>query len=362
MKILGIESSCDETAASVVEDGRRVLSNIVNSQIDLHAQYGGVIPEIAARSHIEVIVPVINQALEVAKTDWSEIDAIAVANAPGLVGSLLIGNLSARTLAVIKNKPLYGVHHILAHFYANFLETDNTSTTAPLTEADFPVLSLTVSGGHTQLMLFQTPTQFKLLGRTQDDAVGEAFDKVAKIVGLGYPGGPKIQQSAINGDARRFKFTKPRLANPYDFSFSGVKTAVLRQAQQLVGQDFSFPSFKIAPLLSEQDKFDLVASFQATVVEILTDKTQLAYQQYQPRTVTISGGVSANQALRTAFEATFPRVVVPDFNYCTDNGAMVASAGYFWSQTHPADDPLTLSIYPNLSVDKLNHSPMDKTR
>ncbi len=362
MKILGIESSCDETAASVVEDGRRVLSNIVNSQIDLHAQYGGVIPEIAARSHIEVIVPVINQALEVAKTDWSAIDAIAVANAPGLVGSLLIGNLSARTLAVIKNKPVYGVHHILAHFYANFLETDASSTTSPLTEADFPVLSLTVSGGHTQLMLFQTPTQFELLGRTQDDAVGEAFDKVAKIVGLGYPGGPKIQQSAINGDAQRFKLTKPRLTNPYDFSFSGVKTAVLRQAQQLVGQDFSFPSFEIAPLLSEQDKVDLVASFQATVVEILTDKTKLAYQQYQPRTVTISGGVSANQALRTAFEATFPRVVVPDLKYCTDNGAMVASAGYFWSQTHLADDPLTLSIYPNLSVDKLNHFPMDKTR
>lgn len=353
MKILGIESSCDETSASVVEDGRRVLSNVINSQIDLHAQYGGVIPEIAARSHIEVIGPVINQALAEAGVGWDEINAIAVANAPGLVGSLLIGNLAARTLAVIKNKPIYGVHHILAHFYANFLEKDNQQGSDALTEADFPVLSLTVSGGHTQLMLFQSPTEFHLLGRTQDDAVGEAFDKVAKIIGLGYPGGPKIQQASTQGDARRFKFTHPRLANPYDFSFSGVKTAVLRQAQQLIGKDFSFPSFEIAPLLSEQDKYDLAASFQATAVEILTEKTQLAYRQYQPRAVTISGGVSANQALRTAFEEAFPRVIVPDFSYCTDNAAMVATAGYFWAQTHSADDPFTLSIYPNLSVDKL---------
>lgn len=364
MKILGIESSCDETAAAVVEDGRLVLSNVIHSQIDLHAQYGGVIPEIAARSHIEVVNSVINQALAEANLTWSEIDAIAVANAPGLVGSLLIGNLAARTLAVVKQKPLYGVHHILAHFYANFLESskaagdradvaNNSPSPSALTEADFPVLSLTVSGGHTQLMLFHSPTEFELLGRTQDDAVGEAFDKVAKIIGLGYPGGPKIQQAALRGDAQRFKFTHPRLNNPYDFSFSGVKTAVLRQAQQLIGKDFSFPSFEIAPLLSEQDKNDLAASFQATAVEILTEKTQAAYRQYQPRAVTISGGVSANQALRQAFEAAFSRVVVPDFSYCTDNAAMVAAAGYFWSQTHPADDPLSLSIYPNLSVDKL---------
>lgn len=353
MKILGIESSCDETAAAVVEDGRRVLSNVVNSQIDLHAQYGGVIPEIAARSHIEVIGPVIKQALTEAGVTWAEIDAIAVANAPGLVGSLLIGNLAARTLAVVKQKPIYGVHHILAHFYANFLYQTESEATGRLTEADFPVLSLTVSGGHTQLMLFRSPTDFELLGRTQDDAVGEAFDKVAKIIGLGYPGGPKIQQAAQQGDAQRFKFTKPRLANPYDFSFSGVKTAVLRQAQQLIGQDFSFPSFEIAPLLTEQDKYDLAASFQATAVEILTGKTRLAFEQYQPRAVTISGGVAANQVLRAAFETTFPRVIVPDFCYCTDNAAMVAAAGYFWSQTHPINDPLNLSIYPNLSVDKL---------
>lgn len=364
MKILGIESSCDETAAAVVADGRRVLSNVVHSQIDLHAQYGGVIPEIAARSHIEVVGPVVNQALEQAGVNWSEIDAIAVANAPGLVGSLLIGNLAARTLAVVKHKPLYGVHHILAHFYANFLKKNDvaggqadlasaSADSSALTEADFPVLSLTVSGGHTQLMLFRSPTEFELLGRTQDDAVGEAFDKVAKIIGLGYPGGPKIQQAANKGDAKRFKFTHPRLHNPYDFSFSGVKTAVLRQAQQLIGKDCSFPSFEIAPLLSDQDKNDLAASFQATAVAILTEKTAAAYRQYQPRAVTISGGVSANQALRAAFEAAFPRVVVPDFSYCTDNAAMVAAAGYFWSQTHPADDPLTLSIYPNLSVDKL---------
>ncbi len=344
MKILGIESSCDETAAAVVEDGRRVLSNVVNSQIDLHAQYGGVIPEVAARSHLEVINPVINQALVDANVNWDEIDAIAVANAPGLVGSLLVGNLAARTLALIKNKPLYGVHHILAHFYANFLGVD---------EVEFPALCLIVSGGHTQLMLFSSPTDFRLLGRTQDDAVGEAFDKVAKIIGLGYPGGPKIQATAQFGDAQRFKFTKPRLNNPYDFSFSGVKTAVLRQAQELIGKDHSFPSFEIAPLLSGQDKLDLAASFQATAVEILSEKTTLAYQEFQPKSVMIAGGVSANQALRASFEASFPRVIVPAFEYCTDNAAMVASAGYFWSQTHPADDPLNLSVYPTFSVDKL---------
>lgn len=344
MKILGIESSCDETAAAVVEDGRQVLSNVVNSQIKLHAEYGGVIPEIAARSHLEVINPVINQALAEAQLTWADIDAIAVANAPGLVGSLLIGNLAARTLAIIHNKPLYGVHHILAHFYANFLSA---------AEIEFPVLSLTVSGGHTQLMLFSTAHNFQLLGQTQDDAVGEAFDKVAKIIGLGYPGGPKIQQASQFGDPQRFRFTKPKLNNPYDFSFSGLKTAVLRQAQQLIGKDFTFPSFEIAPLLSQQDKFDLAASFQATAVEILTAKTQLAYQTHQPKTVVIAGGVAANTALRAAFEASFPHVIVPDFCYCTDNAAMVASVGFFWSQQHPADDPYSLKIHPNFSLQAL---------
>ncbi|MDO4870566.1 MAG: tRNA (adenosine(37)-N6)-threonylcarbamoyltransferase complex transferase subunit TsaD [Candidatus Saccharibacteria bacterium] len=344
MRILGIESSCDETAAAVVENGRRVLSNVVNTQIDIHAEYGGVIPEIAARSHIEVINPVINQALREARLTWDDIDAIAVTNAPGLVGSLLIGNLAARTLAVVKQKPIYGIHHILAHFYANFLSHD---------QIEFPVVSLTASGGHTQLMLFESPTQFRLLGQTQDDAVGEAFDKVAKIVGLGYPGGPKIQVAAVHGDPRRFKFTHPRLTNPYDFSFSGVKTAVLRQAQELIGKDYSFPSFEIAALLSEQDKLDLVASFQQTVVEILTEKTVAAFQQFSPRTVALAGGVSANTVLRTSFEQSFPTVITPEFQYCTDNAAMVASAGYFWSQTHQPNDPFKLSIHPNLSVEKI---------
>lgn len=345
MKILGIESSCDETAAAVVEDGQTVLSNVVNSQIDLHAEYGGVIPEIAARSHIEVVNPVINQALREAGLSWQEIDAIAVTNAPGLVGSLLIGNLAARTLAMIKQKSIYAVHHILAHFYANFLSHQ---------QIKFPVVSLTASGGHTQLMLFESPTQFRLLGQTQDDAVGEAFDKVAKIVGLGYPGGPKIQAAAVKGDPYRFKFTHPRLANPYDFSFSGVKTAVLRQAQELIGKDYSFPSFEITPLLSEQDRLDLVASFQQTVVDILTEKTALAYQQFTPQTIALAGGVSANTALRASFEQTFPVVIAPDFQYCTDNAAMVASAGYFWAQTHKPDDPFELSIYPSLNIEKLS--------
>ena len=236
MIILGIESSCDETAASIVADGTTVLSNVVNSQIEIHSKYGGVIPEVAARSHLEVINPVIDQALEEANLTWDDIDAIAVTYAPGLIGSLLIGSLAARTLAVTKDKPLYGVHHILAHFYANFLDK---------AEPEFPCLALIVSGGHTQLVLFESHTNFKLLGKTQDDAVGEAFDKVAKVIGLPYPGGPSIAMTALHGNPNRFKFPKPKTDNPLDFSYSGLKTAVLRQAQKQIGKDFTFPSFEI---------------------------------------------------------------------------------------------------------------------
>ena len=204
MKILGIESSCDETAAAVVEDGRRTLSNVVHTQIDTHKLYGGVVPEIAARSHIEVVNPVINQALTDAKVSWNEIDAIAVTYAPGLVGSLLIGTLAARTLAVLHNKPLYPIHHVEAHVYANFL-----GEKAP----EFPMLALIVSGGHSQLVLFRDHGDYELLGRSVDDAVGEAFDKVAKIIGLPYPGGPSIANAALSGDAHAYTFPKAKLTD-----------------------------------------------------------------------------------------------------------------------------------------------------
>ncbi len=342
MNILGIETSCDETAAAIVVDGTTVLANVVNSQIDLHTKYGGVIPEIAARSHLEVINPVIDQALAQAKLTWDDIDAIAVTYAPGLVGSLLIGSLAARTLAIIKNKPLIPVHHILSHFYANFL------TATPPT---FPCLALTVSGGHSQLVLFKNHAQFQLLGQTLDDAVGEAFDKVAKIIGLPYPGGPAIEQAAKLGDSERFKFTKPRLDNPYDFSFSGLKTAVLRQAQQLIGKDHNFPSFEIAPLLSKQDQLDLAASFQQTAAEILVQAITKAQAEYQPASIALAGGVSANQFLCEKInQACNLSLIHPPIEFCTDNAAMVASAAYFLNKP---TDPYQLQISPNLSIEDL---------
>ncbi len=334
MKILGIESSCDETAAAIVEDGQKVLSSVVNSQIKIHAQYGGVVPEVAARSHIEAINPVINQALTEANLSWDEIDAIAVTNGPGLSGSLLIGTLAARTLAILKNKPFYPVDHILSHFYGNFLSND---------QIKFPVLSLTVSGGHSQLVLFDDPYTSQALGSTTDDAVGEAFDKVAKVIGLGYPGGPEIEKAAKLGQIK-FKFTKPKTKNQFDFSFSGLKTAVLRQAQAQIGQNHTFPSFKIADKLTKQDQLDLAASFQKTAIDILTNKTKLAYDEYQPKTVALAGGVSANKALRVSFEQNFDKVIMPDFQFCTDNAAMVAAHAYFWSKNHQPADPYDSDI------------------
>lgn len=345
MKILGIESSCDETAAAVVENGQTVLSNVVNSQIDLHAQYGGVIPEVAARSHLEVINPVINQALTDANQAWLDIDAIAVTYAPGLIGSLLIGSLAARTLAIMKKKPLIAVHHILAHFYATFLVDPPPR---------FPCLALIISGGHTQLVLFCDHGDFKLIGQTQDDAVGEAFDKVAKIVGLPYPGGPAISQAAMSGDRNRFQFPHPQTAKPYDFSYSGLKTAVLRTAQEVVGKDYTFPSFEIAPLLSSQDQADLAASFESTAVEVLVEKTKLAAQEFQPASITVSGGVAANAHLRERLTTEFGnRVTIPPLAYCTDNAAMIAGAGYFINQYQPLANPYDLEVIPNLPISEL---------
>ncbi len=343
MKILGIESSCDETAAAIIEDGTKVLSNVVNSQVKIHAEFGGVVPEVAARSHVEAINPVVEMTLEQANLTWDDIDAIAVTHAPGLSGSLLVGVLAARTLAIIKKKPLYAVHHILSHFYANFLSNENI---------EFPVLSLTVSGGHSQLVLYKNEFEFTQLGTTTDDAVGEAFDKVAKIIGLPYPGGPAIEKVSKIGE-NRFKFPKPKTQNPYDFSFSGLKTAVLRQAQAQIGKDYTFPSFKIAENLSEKDQIDIATSFQTTAIDILTSKTKLAYDEYKPKTVALAGGVSANSALRESFSKNFDNVIMPEFKFCTDNAAMVGAQAYFWAQKHDPINPYTLDVDPNLSINDL---------
>lgn len=377
MKVLGIESSCDETAASVVEDGRCLLSNVVVSQIDIHREYGGVIPEIAARSHIEAITPVINQALREADCTWDDIDAIAVTYAPGLIGSLLIGTLAARTLAIVHHKPLYPIHHVEAHVYANFIvenvaqndakaeqsssperptEKDTTGAHAlslPTKQPAFPMLALIVSGGHSQLVLFRGHGDYELLGQTQDDAVGEAFDKVAKILGLSYPGGPSIAAAALRGDPRAYSLPKAKLAHPYDFSFSGLKTAVLRAVQREVGVDITFPSFELQHRLTDAQRDNFAASFQRTAVETLVDKVLLAFQDYSPASVVIAGGVAANQALRAELAQRLPiGIEYAPMELCTDNGAMIAALGYYYAQQCAPADPYALEVIPSLSMTK----------
>src|SRR3989344_126651 len=353
MRVLGIETSCDETSAAVVEDGKRLLSVVTATSLDLHAQYGGVVPEIAARSHIESITPVIEQALADAKTDWNTIDAIAVTYGAGLGGSLLVGVLAARTLAIVKNKPLYAINHVEGHVYANFLtETTMTGYQLPQQAPKFPMLALIVSGGHTQLVLFRNHFDYTLLGRTQDDAIGEAFDKVAKIIGLPYPGGPSVAKMALKGDPHAYKLPKAKMPGKYDFSFSGLKTAVLRVAQNETGNSYDFPSTKLPGLLYAPQKANKAASFQRVAVETEVDKAVQAYKEFQPSTVVIAGGVAANQELRKQLT---DRLSLPieytDPKLCTDNGAMVATLGcYKVMHRQPVADPFSLDIEPNLSM------------
>lgn len=344
MKILGIESSCDETAASIVEDGRKLLSNVIQSQIDIHAVYGGVVPEVAARSHLEVINPVIQEALDQADCTWNDIDAIAVTYAPGLIGSLLIGTLAARTLAILKNKPLYAVHHVEGHVYANFLLDHSPA---------LPMLALIVSGGHSQLVLFRDHGNYELLGQTQDDAVGEAFDKVAKIIGLPYPGGPSIARAAESGNPDAYQFPKAHMQNPYNFSFSGLKTAVLRRVQAECGVDHTFPSFELPARLDELKRDDIAASFQRVAIETLVDKTIRAYHDHSPASVVIAGGVAANQELRRQLRERLPiDIEYAPMNLCTDNAAMIAGLAYYMSKKIAPVDPRTLEVVPSLSMTK----------
>jgi N6-L-threonylcarbamoyladenine synthase len=343
MKILGIETSCDETAAAVVEDGREILSNVVVSQIDIFAEYGGVIPEVAARSHLEVMMPVVDKALADAGCDWDDIDAIAVTHAPGLLGSLLIGTLTARTLAILHEKPLYAVHHLKSHVYANWLfdeDTDNVPT--------FPLLALVISGGHTQILQMPAHNRFEIVGTTRDDAIGECFDKVAKILGLTYPGGPSIAKAAAKGDANKYKLPHPNVEG-LDFSFSGLKTAVLRAVQKELDLPISHPSHDLKNHLSEQQVCDFAASFQKTAVDILVKKLKKALGQYpETQAVVLAGGVSANQALREAL----PEAYFPALKLAGDNGAMVAAAAYYEISTGVKPvDPYALNIYPRISIE-----------
>lgn len=355
MRILGIESSCDETAAAIVEDGRRLISNVVRTQIDIHKVYGGVVPEVAARSHIEVINPVIEEALQEANLSWGDIDGIAITYAPGLSGSLLVGSLAARTIAHRKNIPLYPIHHVEAHVYANFIteQADSLSLTLPSKQPDFPMLALIVSGGHSQLVLFKDHGDYELLGQTQDDAVGEAFDKVAKIIGLPYPGGPSVAEAALTGDPTKYRLPKARMQGAYDFSFSGLKTAVLRAVQHEVGVDTTYPSFKLPELLNETQRADFAASFQKTAIETLVDKAEKAFQDYSPASVVIAGGVAANRELRKQLQARLPLPIeYAPMQLCTDNGAMIATLGCFYASKVSPVSPLELEIQPSLSMTK----------
>ncbi|MBM7717493.1 tRNA (adenosine(37)-N6)-threonylcarbamoyltransferase complex transferase subunit TsaD [Siminovitchia sp. FSL H7-0308] len=332
--VLGIETSCDETAAAVVRDGKEILSNVVASQIESHRRFGGVVPELASRHHVEQITIVIEEAMKQAAVTFEDIDAVAVTEGPGLVGALLVGVNAAKALAFSRNIPLVGVHHIAGHIYANRLITDFT----------FPLLSLVVSGGHTELVYMEKHGSFKVIGETRDDAAGEAYDKVARTLNLPYPGGPHIDRLAQEGTAT---IDLPRAwleEDSYDFSFSGLKSAVintLHNAEQR-GE-------KISPE-------NLAASFQASVVEVLTEKTIRAAKELGVKQVLLAGGVAANKGLRKSLESAFERIehvdlVIPPLYLCTDNAAMIAAAGTVLFEVG-IRGALDMNAHPGLDIEK----------
>lgn len=316
-RILAIESSCDDTACAIIENGRRVLASVVDSQLDVHARYGGVIPELAARSHLHSVNAVVAQALENAGLTIHDVDAIAATLGPGLLGSLLVGANTAKTLALMANKPFLGVHHLYGHVASTYLESDLTP----------PCLTLLVSGGHTQLLHVKAYDDIEICGETLDDAVGEVYDKLAREMGLGFPGGAVLDKLAQEGNAEAFVLPIAKTQVPYDFSFSGLKTAVLnvwrRESQAYVENEENVPRALVA---------DLAASFQATVVKTLMIKTLKLTNERNIRRLTLAGGVSANSALRQAFldvQKNGFEVHIPDLRFSTDNAAMIAASAYF---------------------------------
>lgn len=406
MNILAIESSCDETATAVVKDGQKVLSNVVASQIDLHAKYGGVVPEVAARVHVQAIIPTIEEALKEAKLDWPEIDTIAVTQGPGLIGSLIVGTETARTLAILKEKPLIAVNHLEGHVYANWIREGsndqfpipsqfsnsnsqmkdrrskelsalslsngknfkkNTKYKIQNTEPTFPAICLLVSGGHTMLIKIDKHYSFEVVGSTLDDAAGEAFDKVAQLLALPYPGGPNISKLAEKGNEHKYKFPiidltpEPKrnsqgfLEYPspsLDFSFSGLKTAVLNVVKQ---------AQKSHTRCGIENKSDIAASFQKTLVDTLVQNSQRAIEQYKPKSFILSGGVAVNLLLRSELQNLCKKLKVnfsmPDLKYCTDNAAMISVAA-FYKQKEYAHlpngqgfiEPRSLTPNPNLKL------------
>ncbi|HZD09761.1 MAG TPA: tRNA (adenosine(37)-N6)-threonylcarbamoyltransferase complex transferase subunit TsaD [Candidatus Binatia bacterium] len=328
-RILAIETSCDETAAAVVEDGVRILSNVIASQTDLHAKYGGVYPEVASRKHIEVIHAVVDRAMSSAYLGFEDLDCIAVTKGPGLVGSLLVGLNVAKGLALARGKPLLGINHIEGHIYSLWL-------TEGQAEITFPLMTLVVSGGHTELILMTDHLQYQQLGGTLDDAAGEAFDKVGRLLGLPYPGGPEIDRISEGGNPRAFVFPRAIMEEGFDFSFSGLKTAVLREVQHY-----------------DEDRLpvkDLAASFQAAVVDVLVEKTARAAREHDVTAVHLAGGVSANRALRWAMNTRLDIPVrYPPLVLCTDNAAMIAAAAH-QHFIHGDRDQLDIDVTPSLQL------------
>ena len=385
MLVLGIESSCDETGAALVRDGRYQLSNVVASQIEIHNRYGGVVPEVASRQQLAAIIPVIETAMEQASCSWSDIDAVAATYGPGLAGSLLVGLTVGKTLALARNLPFLGVNHLEAHIYANWLQNGAAPIVQSETDGDwsyrkgdpiFPLICLVISGAHSELVLVRNHGQYELLGRTRDDAAGEAFDKVARILGLGYPGGPAIQKAAelveeelqqqkkpLNLARAAYRLPRAWLRSTYDFSFSGLKTAMLHLAEgatedtRATGEGRQVSQYtRMGAQAAQKGPTNvalLASSFQEAIVDVLAVKTRLAAQEYHVKQVVLAGGVAANASLRARLEQELLplriRLSYPPIEFCTDNAAMIASAAFFHlyrGEQHGLD----LDVNPGLSL------------
>lgn len=330
MLVLGVESSCDETSVAIVKDGKEILSNVVLSQIDIHKKFGGVVPEVASRHHVYQVSIVFKEAFEKANVKYEDIDLVAVTEGPGLIGSLLVGINAAKAFALLFDKPIIGVHHLAGHIYANAIEHD----------MKFPAIALLVSGGNTELIYMKDHFDFDILGETLDDAVGESYDKVARVVGLPYPGGPAVDKLAHLGNVS-YQLPKPYVTN-YDFSFSGLKSAVINLAHNIKQRN------------EELNVNDLCASFQDSVTEVLVNKTFKAAEEYNVKQIIVAGGVSANKGLKERFFAENNdrfEICIPSIKYCTDNAAMIGVAGYYQWQKYQKADDLTMNGDSSLDLD-----------